>query len=244
MLTARKGLSMMACVGLVAFLGSCGTPSSQAEWSGGGDTTRFANSTQERIMTLLKKEDMDDSQIRMLEHALANDGKVPAADYLTAWDNYRQCMVGKGYTAPTMHNINGIYIHQTKMDASNLSEAQQEKISRDNNDCKSTYMLAVDDVYRINVANPEMYRDPDVALVDCLRRHNLVPKSYTVRQYKAEWDKFVDTDVSDTRSEREAYALRRREFGFDFNNPQVRTCVVTNDSNLLLDELEEWKPFG
>lgn len=111
MLTARKGLSMMACVWLVAFLGSCGTPSSQAEWSGGGDTTRFANSTQERIMTLLKKEDMDDSQIRMLEHALANDGKVSAADYLTAWDNYRQCMVGKGYTAPTMHNINGIYIH-------------------------------------------------------------------------------------------------------------------------------------
>lgn len=62
-------------------------------------------------MTLLKKEDMDDSQIRMLEHALANDGKVSAADYLTAWDNYRQCMVGKGYTAPTMHNINGIYIY-------------------------------------------------------------------------------------------------------------------------------------
>lgn len=78
-------------------------------------------------MTLLEKEDMDDSQIRMLEHALANDGKVSAADYLTAWDNYRQCMVGKGYTAPTMHNINGIYIHQTKMDASNLSEAKQEK---------------------------------------------------------------------------------------------------------------------
>lgn len=236
---------MMICIALTIGLGGCGTSESvHAEWSDGGDTAKLGDNASMRIKSLLAEGGMDRSQVDMLNQALENDGKVSVADYLTAWDNYRQCVIGKGYAAPTMRIINGVYISQTKMDASGLNEAQQEKVTRDNNDCKSMYMLAVDDIYRINMANPELYSDSDVALVDCLRRNNLVSKSYTVRQYQAEWDKFLNTDVSQTRSEREAYTLRRGQFSFDFNDSQTRTCVVTNDSNLLLDELEDWKPFG
>ncbi len=246
MLFIRRSCSAILCTALTLGLTACGSPiSSSSGWSEGGDTFQMAGSVSERIKNLLEYHtDMDQSQRQMLERALANEGKISHADYLTAWDNYRQCLVDKGYSTPTMRMINGVYIHQTKLDTSGMSEAQQDKLNRDIDGCQTRYVLSVDDIYRLNVANPGLYSNPDVALVDCLRRHALVPKDYSVNQYRAEGERFFDADVSDAKTEREAYSKRREAFSFDFNDPQARTCVVTNDSSLLIDELEAWKPLG
>lgn len=242
----RRSGGALLCAVLVLGLTACGSSVSPPdEWSEGGDTFQMAGSVSERIKNLLEYHaDMDQSQRQMLERALANEGEVSHADYLTAWDNYRQCLIAKGYNPPTMRLINGVYIHQTKIDTSGMSEAQQDKLNRDVDGCQARYVLSVDDIYRLNVANPGLYSNPDVALVDCLRRHALVPKDYSVDQYRAESERFFDTDVSDTKTEREAYTKRREAFSFDFNAPQARTCVVTNDSSLLIDELEAWKPLS
>lgn len=247
----RKIVSIAACcITIIVFTG-CGTAKNDAlenEWDA-SHADKVAANTSERIQFLLnwdREEDhmMDQSQIDMLERALTNNGEVSRSDYLTSWDNYRQCVVNKGYTSPPIHQIDGIYIHQTKSDMTGMSEEQQEKATQDNNDCQSKYNLAVDEIYTTNVANPGLYRDPDVALVDCLHRNNLVSREYTLQQYHEESQKFSDMDVSGARTQQEAYNKRRAAYSFDFNNPTVRTCVVANDSNLFIDQLDVWKPFS
>lgn len=238
---------MVACIVALGILASCGIGGDAergAAWNAGADTVRLANNANERIRTLLAQDDMDKSQRAMLERALANDGMISQSDYLTAWGNYKQCMVGKGYTAPPLRSINNVYIRQQKIDGHSMSEEQNSKFGEDNADCLQRYSLAVDEIYRENVANPRLYRDPQVAVVDCLHRNNLVAKDYTVRRYKEEWDSFLNVDRADVRTDRELYVKGYTQFSFDFGDSQVRTCVVANDSNLFVGELEAWKPLG
>ncbi len=44
-------------------------------------------------------------------------------------------------------------------------------------------------------------------------------------------------------SQQQAYARRRKAYSFDFDNPQVRTCVAGINPNAIADEIKEWRPF-
>lgn len=241
-----RGIHAAVCIGLTLLAG-CGPDNgakAQPEWKAGGDTNQVAASIGERIETLLTQNDIDESQKTMLKRALSNDGVVTRSDYLTAWDNYRQCMVGRGYTPPPMPTIDDLYIRQQKIDPSGMSAEQNSKFEQDSMDCHHRYVLAVDEIYRENMANPNMYRDPATAVVDCLHRNNLVARDYTVRQYMKAWDSLSDEKGAPAADEREVYERWRARFGLDFGNPKVRTCVAANDSNLFGDKLEAWKPLS
>ena len=57
---------------------------------------------------------MGDAQRTALERALDHGGKVSRTDYMAAWNNYRQCMVDKGYNAPPLHMVNGLVVEDRK----------------------------------------------------------------------------------------------------------------------------------
>lgn len=184
---------------------------------------------------------MDQSQHDMLERALQHDGMVSRADYLTAWDNYRQCMVSKGYTEPPLTDINGIYLSGTSITTGNVDTQQVEKFTQDDGDCWGRYLLQVDTVYRMGQGNPELYVDLDTRLVDCLHRHNLVADDYTVAQFKREDQTLMHSTINSSED------LRRKmddAYSFDMNDPQVLTCIATNNPSLISNQKKPWKPLG
>lgn len=101
-------------------------------------------------------------------------------------------MVHKGYTEPPLQTVNGVVINLVHFNFSGVSEEQQMKFHHDFGACFDRNVMYVESAYRDDVANPELYRDLDVAMVDCLRRHELVPVEYTVAQYRRESDAFTN----------------------------------------------------
>ena len=230
------------------FLGACGPgtadnrPADDA-WSNDASTQRSAPSLSASIQSFLE-EPMGDAQRTALERALDHGGKVSRTDYMAAWNNYRQCMVDKGYNAPPLHMVNGLVVELMHFDFSGMSDQQQMKFHQDQSACLEQESLYVASAYSDSIVNPELYVDLDVAMVDCLRRHELVPVEYTVAQYRRESDAFTNmTFDGEQLTQQQAYDRRRKAYSFDFDNPQVRTCVAGINPNAIADEIKEWRPF-
>lgn len=212
-----------------------------ANWNTGANMTKVADTLPDYVRDVLTDEGMDQSQRDMLERALQHDGMVSRADYLTAWNNYRQCMVSKGYAEPPLTEVGGMYIRQQSMDINGLTAQQQDKLEKDGIECRSKYVLQVDTVYRIGQGNPGLYSDPATSLVDCLRRRNLVPKDYTVERFRREEQAQEDVTADTTE---ELHGKMEAVFTFDTSDPQVLTCVVANDPVLVSHRLTPWRPYG
>ncbi len=143
-------------------------------------------------------------------------------------------MVDKGYTKPPQNLINGIYFAPAYVSSEGLTEEQNRKLNDDINACRDARVAAIDLVYRTKLGNPEFYGDPEVALVDCLHRKNLVPQNYTIDQYRKESGLYMN-DTSE-------HAFDR--FSFDINDSDTLTCMATTAPTLLQPRLEIWKPLG
>ncbi len=200
----------------------------------GADTGKFASSMTDYINSLLDDDQYDDSQKKVLRIALQHDGEIPYASYSAVWESYRQCLVDKGYTKPPQNLTNGIYFAPAYYSSEGMSEAQNRKLTDDIGECRTSRAHAVDSVYRTKLGNPEFYGDPEVALVDCLHRKNLVPQNYTMDQYRKESDLYMN-DTSE-------HAFDR--FSFDINDSDTLTCMATTAPTLLQPRLEIWKPLG
>ena len=186
------------------------------------------------INSLLDDDQYDDSQKKVLRIALQHDGAIPYASYSAVWESYRQCLVDKGYTKPPQNLTNGIYFAPAYYSSEGMSEAQNRKLTDDIGECRTSRAHAVDSVYRTKLGNPEFYGDPEVALVDCLHRKNLVPQNYTMDQYRKESDLYMN-DTSE-------HAFDR--FSFNINDSDTLTCMATTAPTLLQPRLEIWKPLG
>lgn len=86
-------LSCMLC------LGACGAESANKQhsdnaWLSGESGERSASSLRASIQSVMN-DPMEDSQRAMLQRALDNGGEVSHADYLSAWNSYKQYMVHK-----------------------------------------------------------------------------------------------------------------------------------------------------
>lgn len=145
-------------------------------------------------------------QRKVLEKA-KQEGTLNAADYEHSWSQYKQCMADKGYPGIIAKR----YANGVQIEASHVSmpgeEAQDRKYSKDRNSCYNTYLLYVQDVYSRQQGNAHFYSDTAEGLVDCLKRHRLVPNDYTAEQFKTEWP----DDVS-----------------YNENDPEARACEVAN----------------
>ena len=128
---------------------------------------------------------VSEQQQDILRRALDHDGVIPRGDYDAAWSRYQDCMAAKGYAKP----VTGVFTDGLRSNVMHpymegWTKAQQSKFFEDDNSCKQLEYLYVDEIYRANLGNPNQYTDMDTAVVDCLRRKNLVDNQYTLTQFK------------------------------------------------------------
>ena len=235
MRSIHKVLSIITIIASVVSLSSCSKNEAESNNAMTGvDTGKFASGMTDLIDSLVENDQYDESQKRVLRAALQHYGEIPYASYSAAWESYRQCLVDKGYTKPPQNLINGIYFAPAYVSSEGLTEEQNRKLNDDINACRDARVAAIDLVYRTKLGNPEFYGDPEVALVDCLHRKNLVPQNYTIDQYRKESGLYMN-DTSE-------HAFDR--FSFDINDSDTLTCMATTAPTLLQPRLEIWKPLG
>ena len=236
MRSIHKVLSIITIIASVISLSSCSKNEAESNNAMTGvDTGKFASGMTDLIDSLLDDDQYDEAQKNVLRTALQHNGEIPYASYSAAWESYRQCLVDKGYTKPPQNLTNGIYFAPAYVSSEGLTEEQDRKLNDDIGECRTSQVYAVDLVYRAQLGNPEFYGDPEVALVDCLHRKNLVPQNYTMNQYRKEYDSYMN-DTSG--------GMPEDWFSFDFNDGAVISCLAANKSPLIQSRLEIWKPLG
>ncbi|PAU69471.1 hypothetical protein B1400_0837 [Bifidobacterium italicum] len=193
---------------------------------------------------------MSEKQIAILKTALDHDGKVSKTDYDQAWSNYQQCIIDKGYAAPTSTMYaNGIRGTITQTDVEGRGDDVFQKTQDDSSACRLSEYLYVDEMYRLSLGNPNLYSDRSEGLVDCLKRNQLVNPSYTAQQYEKEFEEngTVYSKQLQQHSPNEAWNLSKEAFSFDFDDGQVQYCFATNglDVKTWGPESDEgvWYPF-
>lgn len=216
--------------------------------------SKLAANVSERIRTLMEEESdsISTAQRQILERTLGNDGAVGIADYETAWSNYRQCVVDKGYAEPIYAKYsNGLYGSSTNADLSRMTDAERSKFSVDWEECWNREVGIVQDAFMLQSGNPELNGDSGAATVDCLRRADLVDASYSKKRYEEEYEAFTDAQAGFFEQDSEgalaqAYQLAKSEFSFDMDNPDARVCVASNGIDIAAEagELETYYPLG
>lgn len=180
-----------------------------------------------------RRAQMSDAQYDILARS-ARNGSISRADYEEAWNNYKQCMVDKGYTEPVLvEYANGIYDYPLT-NATGMSDEQIAKLNEDDPSCMFSEIGVVKSAYNVQVGNPGLLRDTDEAIVDCLHRTGRVPEGYTKEQWGKEAAKarFSEEPAS------EAYS-------FDVDDPQILGCLAAfGYSPYQPDEDGMWYPLG
>ena len=234
---------VVACAGMVACTGCGGHSSDDAPSSSSSSQSaseaRIASSLEERAKFLLDYKDetypRSDEQTAMLQRAVDNDGVVSRADYEAAWNNYKQCLVDKGYTSPPLVVYpNGIYDYPEVDPSVKLTEEQIQKLLQDEIYCYSVNTMNINDLYNVAFGNAGLLTDSDEATVDCFHKRGLVPSSYTKEQYLDERDAYGETQDKSTLS-------------YDPFNMEIRECEVANGKKFVHEgdrSLPTWKPFG
>lgn len=176
---------------------------------------------------------ISDSEKQILARS-AKNGKVSAADYQSAWNDFSNCIVDRGYSTPVLHKFpNGMY----QLAGENTTGGTQEQMGRlgsDVSDCMLKYVSDVDSVYQVQIGNPGLLSDSEEALVDCFHKTGMVPASYTKEQWLKE--QAASQKASSPTS----------SYSVDMKDPQIRGCLATYGYGFLdgTDPIETvWYPF-
>lgn len=191
---------------------------------------------------------VSEQQQDILRRALDHDGVIPRGDYDAAWSRYQDCVVAKGYTKPVVEEfVDGLRSPLWHATSEGWSEEQHEKFIEDNGNCKQLEYLYVDEIYRANLGNPNQYTDMDTAVVDCLRRKNLVGKQYTLAQFKQEDEQYNDVAVKNFATDRyDDSGEAASKFSFDLKDPATVTCFIANGKDYYFreDTSPIWNPLN
>lgn len=191
---------------------------------------------------------VSEQQQDILRRALDHDGVIPRGDYDAAWSRYQDCMAAKGYAKP----VTGVFTDGLRSNVMHpylegWTKAQQSKFFEDDNSCKQLEYLYVDEIYRANLGNPNQYTDMDTAVVDCLRRKNLVDKQYTLTQFKQEDEQYNDVAVKNFTTDRyDDSGEASSKFSFDLKDPATVTCFIANGKDYYFreDTSPIWNPLN
>ncbi|RYQ35113.1 hypothetical protein PG2009B_0290 [Bifidobacterium pseudolongum subsp. globosum] len=191
---------------------------------------------------------VSEQQQDILRRALDHDGVIPRGDYDAAWSRYQDCMAAKGYAKP----VTGVFTDGLRSNVMHpymegWTKAQQSKFFEDDNSCKQLEYLYVDEIYRANLGNPNQYTDMDTAVVDCLRRKNLVGKQYTLTQFKQEDEQYNDVAVKNFATDRyDDSGEAASKFSFDLKDPATVTCFIANGKDYYFreDTSPIWNPLN
>lgn len=212
----------------------CGAPggASQSDSSASSSSSASTQNNGAKIAPTLKdyiqslldadKGTMSDQQRSALERAVQNDGKVSRSDYERAWSDYRQCIVDKGYSVPELQRYSSGVYALPSYDTSKATREQTSKLNEDLVTCDQLHITNIDTVYKLQIGNPTLSTNSSAVAVDCLRRENVKPKSYTVEQLEKDL-------VSDHN-------------GLT-NNAKALDCLVTSGVNVTPADETPWQPF-
>lgn len=213
-----------------------------------GTAEKVAPSITARIVFLLDSSTMSEQQQDILRRALDHDGVIPRSDYDAAWSRYQDCMVAKGYTKPVTEEFTGgLRSNVMHPYMEGWTKAQQSKFFEDDTHCKQLEYLYVDEIYRANLGNPNQYTDMDTAVVDCLRRENLVNNQYTLTQFKQEDAQYNDVATKNFTTDRyDERGEAASKFSFDLNDPATVTCFIANGKDYYFreDTSPIWNPLN
>lgn len=169
---------------------------------------------------------MSAQQKAALERAVQNGGKVSQSDYERAWSDYKQCIVDKGYSAPELYKYSsGVYALPTYDTPGGTTSEQQKSSKRLNEDlsaCGTLHVTDINTVYKLQIGNPGLSTDTSTVAVDCLRRENVKPKSYTAEQ--------LDKDLASAK-------------GGLTDNAKALNCLVISGINAAPSNAPVWHPF-
>lgn len=240
---------------------ACGTQESAQDTT--GNVPSLASSSQARIASsisayiefLLDNDKtasvhMSDRQKAILNRALQNNGDISKADYDTAWSNFQQCVVDKGYKSPVITQYaNGLRGTTFLVDVGDRGDEVLRKVLSDEGLCLQQEYGSVSDIYRMSVDNPGMIQDHDEGVADCLRRHTLVDKSYTGKDFSKEREESQElySKLIESHPTQEATTQSWDAYSFDMQDAQAQVCLVTNSIDIraeLPDDSEVWHPFG
>ena len=231
---------------------SSGSGSPSASSSSQDEGQKIASSLGERAKFLLDYKDKEyprsDEETAMLQRAVDNGGVVSRADYEAAWNNYKQCLVDKGYVAPQLYKYpHGLY-DLPATDHNGLTQEQSDKADSDAVYCYSTYTMQVNDQYCLQFGNEALTSDDYQAIVDCLHKQGVAPASYTKEQYKNDAEEWEDSLASgdDSASPQDASASANEESAYhiDFDDPNASECLVANGWSYDNGLKTEWRPLG
>ncbi|RSX58887.1 hypothetical protein [Bifidobacterium samirii] len=209
---------VLACVMMLAACG--GQTEDTAVPDGTGE--RLASSFTAYAEQLLERDGdvLAPAQYEVLEQA-ARTGEISAADYAAAWSDFSSCVVDSGYPRPDYYMLeNGLYQGGsiTAPPEYNGDIAYGERLLEASSVCKTAHLIAIQEFYQAQAGNPNLYADRSEGAVDCLRRAELVPQSYTIAQYREERDLWNHNAPAP-------------DMILDLNSAEVRGCLAANDTD-------------
>lgn len=214
----RAAVAAAMAAALVMALCSCGVgadsatgKASEGEYAPSsytpGNAERRASNMADYIGQFLNgSSDVSSWQRTVLERAQRR-GKVSRSDYESAWSNYKQCMVDKGYAGITILTL-GSGLHLEAGYEQGNDSAREQKYLDDRKQCENEYLNVIDEIYRAQIGNPNLYSSQADGAVDCLHRKGLVPRGYTVDQFNKEHSEVTGV--------------------FESRKPAVRSCLAAN----------------
>ena len=188
---------------------------------------RYASSLDEYVTQLLDRLDTDDQlaaidpdgsetahKRKVLQRVLA-EGEMDVGEYESAWGGYRECLAGLGTQANLIKLPNGLYVEGGyRLGSDGVTVDEEDRMN-----CGILHTSYIDEVYRMQQGNPNLYLNPYEGALDCMRRGNLVPKGYTVDDlghdlYEATGPQDLTVDVYDA---------------------QIAACLVANNIHVVPD---------
>lgn len=155
--------------------------------------------------------------LKVLERAKSQGG-VSVSDYESAWADYKQCMVDRGYEdIKLIKEPNGIYKEAPHRAG---TEEQNARYGQDMLECGTLTYATIADVYKMQIGNPNLYKNQYEGALDCLRRNDVAPKGYTMDDLRFDLYEAASKD----------------ELTLDIYKPEASQCLVANDITVFSED--------
>lgn len=119
----------------------------------------------------------------ILEHARDNGGITPKV-YEEAWSRFKTCMANAGFPVKAITRYpSGLY-DQSEITYAN-GDYTNVALSSAHDSCYNDISV-INQVYGVQIGNPNFYANRHEAIIDCLHRNDLIPRDYNARQYEEE----------------------------------------------------------
>ena len=171
-------------------------------------------------IALAKSHATSEFQIRVFE-----DNAISAAEYEEAVQLYVQCM--QSTLPPDYSNFqatkNEYGLYGYAFGPYPTQETEKANAAQDSADaqCSPGTKDGIEHIYADRITNPKR-QNPEERIVDCLKRHDLVPAAYTVQNFVADSGAHAPANLPDG-----AEVDPTQVTGLDMDSSDVVSCTLT-----------------